>query len=75
MCRFSAGREVRVFSRARVAHVVLVVCALLPRPAFAQGATATLAGVVRDPQALVVPGVAAGRAYECVEGRGLSPLA
>jgi hypothetical protein len=37
--------------------VVLVVCALLPRPAFAQGATATLAGVVRDPQALVVPGV------------------
>ena len=57
MCRFFVGRGGRVIIRARVAHVVLVVCALLPRPAFAQGATATLAGVVRDPQALVVPGV------------------
>jgi carboxypeptidase family protein len=44
--------------RSRALHVTLAVCALLlPRHAIAQGTTATLTGVVRDSQSLVVPGV------------------
>jgi len=35
---------------------LVLVCGLVPRTAVAQGTTAVLAGVVRDPQALVVPG-------------------
>jgi Carboxypeptidase regulatory-like domain len=43
--------------RASLIALAVILCTLTPRPVAAQGTTATLAGVVRDPQGLLVPGV------------------